>query len=274
MVIWPLAALAAPPEIGASRYRMPSFSRRASSATDQFGSTVEHITNRLPGRMWAATPSSPNSTASVCAALTTTETTTSQRAPSSASVSQALPPSWAKSCTTSRRRSNTWGAWPARRSDCAMPRPMAPRPTRPTQGCGVLLMWNVLFLSAVEPRPRPPAQGHGMDLSCHHTNWEAAQRHGRTLMLLAWRARLDQRARQPRPFLLPEHRVGLPDAADGVVHVRLGSLARGHEVAGLDGVGNTGMLARDLAGEVIAARLVGPRHADRALQEAMQDRKS
>ena len=49
MVISPLAALAAPPEIGASRYRMPFSARRFSSAIDQPGSTVEHITKTLPG---------------------------------------------------------------------------------------------------------------------------------------------------------------------------------------------------------------------------------
>ena len=54
----------------------PAPSRRASSAIDQFGSTVEHITKTLPGRIAAARAvASPNSTASVCAALTTTETT-------------------------------------------------------------------------------------------------------------------------------------------------------------------------------------------------------
>ena len=57
---------------------MPASARRSSSAIDQFGSTVEHITNTLPGFIAAAAPSSPNSTASVCAALTTTQTTTSQ----------------------------------------------------------------------------------------------------------------------------------------------------------------------------------------------------
>ena len=45
IVISPLAALAAPPEIGASMYSRPWSARRFSSAIDQFGSTVEHITN-------------------------------------------------------------------------------------------------------------------------------------------------------------------------------------------------------------------------------------
>ena len=51
---------------------------RASSNTLQFGSTVEHITNTLPGFMLAAQPGvtpSPNSTAPVWAALTTTDIT-------------------------------------------------------------------------------------------------------------------------------------------------------------------------------------------------------
>jgi hypothetical protein len=74
-------------------------SRRASKATDQLGSTVEHITNTLPGFMLAAQPGvvpSPNNTASVCAALTTTDTTTSHAAPSEARESCAVPPSLVK----------------------------------------------------------------------------------------------------------------------------------------------------------------------------------
>ncbi len=47
-------------------------------ATDQAGSTVEHMTKTAPGAMAAAQPCSPNSTDSVCAAFTTTEITTSQ----------------------------------------------------------------------------------------------------------------------------------------------------------------------------------------------------
>lgn len=92
---------------------MPCAARRASSATDQFGSTVEHITNRLPGFIDAAQPGvvpSPNNTDSVCAALTTTETTMSHCAPSAASVSQATPPSRAKAWATSSRTSNTCGS--------------------------------------------------------------------------------------------------------------------------------------------------------------------
>ncbi len=59
---------------------MPFSARRFSSAIDQPGSTVEHITKTLPAFMAAAAPPSPNKTASVCAALTTTLITTSQAA--------------------------------------------------------------------------------------------------------------------------------------------------------------------------------------------------
>src|SRR6218665_1364227 len=58
---------------------MPAWPNRSSSAADQCGSTVEHMTKVLPGFMAAAAPPAPNSTDSVCAALTTTLTTTAPR---------------------------------------------------------------------------------------------------------------------------------------------------------------------------------------------------
>src|SRR5450830_23148 len=84
---------------------MPSAARRASSAIDQFGSTVEHMTNTLPRFMAAAQPPAPNSTLSVCAALTTTDTMTLHCAASSAGDAQATPPSAAKACAASPRTS-------------------------------------------------------------------------------------------------------------------------------------------------------------------------
>src|SRR6218665_2377062 len=60
---------------------MPAWPNRSSSAADQCGSTVEHMTKVLPGFMAAAAPPAPNSTDSVCAASTTTLTTTPQAAP-------------------------------------------------------------------------------------------------------------------------------------------------------------------------------------------------
>ncbi len=99
---------------------------------DTLGSTVEHITNTLPGRIASATPPLPNSTSSVCAALTTTDTTTSQARASAAALALAVPPSRANVSATPGRTSNTCTSKPARRSDCAMPLPMAPRPITPT----------------------------------------------------------------------------------------------------------------------------------------------
>ena len=69
---------------------------------------MEHITKTLPGFIAAAQPPSPNSTLSVCAALTTTLTMTSQCCASSAGVAQATPPSAAKASATPGRASTTW----------------------------------------------------------------------------------------------------------------------------------------------------------------------
>src|SRR6218665_1521594 len=71
---------------------MPAWPNRSSSAADQCGSTVEHMTKVLPGFMAAAAPPAPNSTDSVCAASTTTLTTTAQAAATSAGLFHATPP--------------------------------------------------------------------------------------------------------------------------------------------------------------------------------------
>jgi hypothetical protein len=65
-------------------------------------------------------------------ALTTTDKTTSHAAPKEASVSCADPPPLANAAATSRRTSNTCTLCPARRSEAAMPEPMAPKPIKPT----------------------------------------------------------------------------------------------------------------------------------------------
>src|SRR6218665_821690 len=62
---------------------MPAWPNRSSSAADQCGSTVEHMTKVLPGFMAAAAPPAPNSPDSVCAPSTTTLTTTPQAPPTS-----------------------------------------------------------------------------------------------------------------------------------------------------------------------------------------------
>src|SRR6185369_17017026 len=71
---------------------MPRSARRDSSAADHAGSSVEHMTKTLPGRIAAAQPPSPNRTVSVWAALITTLTITSHSDASSAGQAHATPP--------------------------------------------------------------------------------------------------------------------------------------------------------------------------------------
>ena len=107
---------------------MPSCASRDSSAADQAGSTVEHITKTLPGFIASAQPPSPNSTLSVCAALITTLTMTSQCCASSAGEAQATPPSLAKESATPGRASTAWTG--SRRGAATAP---CRRPSRPVQ---------------------------------------------------------------------------------------------------------------------------------------------
>jgi hypothetical protein len=90
------------------------------------------MTKTLLGRIAAAQPPSPNRTSSVCEALTTTLTITSHFAASSAALAQAMPPSAAKASATPGRRSTTCTLQPARRSERAIPPPIAPSPIKPT----------------------------------------------------------------------------------------------------------------------------------------------
>jgi hypothetical protein len=99
IVIWPAGGLGGAAGDGRVQVQQAhGLEPGASSATDQRGSTVEHITKTLPGCSAAATAPLPKSTSSVCAALTTTETTTPQCAATSAGLAQAVPPSAAKAC--------------------------------------------------------------------------------------------------------------------------------------------------------------------------------
>ena len=131
-VICPLAALAAPPDTGASIMPMPIAASRAASDSANSGATVALAITTDPARIAPAAPPSPSSTPSVCCAFTTSVSTTSQAAPSSAGVAQATPPSAAKAANTSRRTSQAWVRNPARSSDRATPMPIAPRPMTPT----------------------------------------------------------------------------------------------------------------------------------------------
>ena len=100
------------------------------------GGTVAHEITTAPGRRCATIPPSsrpcpPNSTASVCAAFSTTETTASSE-PATSAASPASPPSARSRSTASGFRSTPWTRCPARRSEPAMPKPMEPRPKRAT----------------------------------------------------------------------------------------------------------------------------------------------
>src|SRR6185369_1575486 len=130
---------------------MPRCARRDSSAADHAGSTVEHITKTLPGSIAPAQPPSPNRTVSVWAALITTLTITSHRDASSAGEAHATPPSAAKVSATPGRTSTTWTRQPARRSERAIPPPIAPSPITPTLSsmpisyCGELILLSYNF---------------------------------------------------------------------------------------------------------------------------------
>ena len=54
----------------------------------------------------------------------------------------ATPPSAANFCATSARTSNTFTTWPARRNDCAMPMPIAPKPMTPTDKRALIRLFS------------------------------------------------------------------------------------------------------------------------------------
>ena len=76
-----------------------------------------------------------------------------------------------------------------------------------------------------------------------------------------------ERAGQAVTLLLPEGRIGLLDAGDGVVHVAGGCAPRAGRVAGLDGLGNGFVLGVHLARKIAPPRLVGARHPRHAAQK-------
>ena len=104
-MIWPAAAFAAPPEMGASKYKNPELFRRFSSKADQLGSTVEHMIKSDFGFISFTAPCSPNRMVSVCSALTTTLMMMSDTFASSEGVLNATPPANAKFSATSNRTS-------------------------------------------------------------------------------------------------------------------------------------------------------------------------
>ena len=81
-----------------------------------------------PGVIAAAAPSSPNRADSVCAALTTTQRTTSAPVAASAGVLAEFPPRAANRVTVSTFRSYPVTEKPSRSSEDAIPDPIDPRP--------------------------------------------------------------------------------------------------------------------------------------------------
>ena len=132
MVISPDAARAAPPDTGASSICSPAASMRWPSSIAKSGATVALAITTPPGFMPATAPCAPNSTASVCTALTTSVMTTSHCAPRSAGFAQGMPPSAAKRSSTALRKSHACTLKPARSNEWATPSPIAPRPMTPT----------------------------------------------------------------------------------------------------------------------------------------------
>ena len=142
IVISPVAALAAPPETGASIIRMPRSASRGAQALGVVGWHRDAHDEHAARRIAAPRRCSPNSTVSVCSAFTTSTMTTSQAPPSSAGPAQATAPASTSDCTTSGRTSHTRTGKPARSRDFATPPPIEPSPITPTLG---------LFMSASSP---------------------------------------------------------------------------------------------------------------------------
>ena len=114
------------------------------------------MSSTLPLRMVPAAPCSPNSTVSVCSALSTSTMTTSQAAPTSAGLAQATAPAATNDCTTSGRTSHTRTGKSARSSDLATPPPIEPSPMTPTLG---LFMRPTLFCAVDDRRSRSWCSG-------------------------------------------------------------------------------------------------------------------
>ena len=96
-VMVPACAPTRPPDTGESSIRKPASAMRLPSARAASGATVAQHRITVPGRSLARQPLSPNSTASVCAALMTNTTTASMSAGSSAGDPTAAPPAAANS---------------------------------------------------------------------------------------------------------------------------------------------------------------------------------
>src|SRR5580704_16676301 len=95
---------------------------------------VAEETSTAPAGIASTAPSGPSRMASVCAALTTTDTTMSVRSAASAGVAAPCPPAATKRSTVAGLTSPPVTSSPARSSAVAMPKPIEPRPMTATRG--------------------------------------------------------------------------------------------------------------------------------------------
>jgi hypothetical protein len=105
--------------------------------------SVAEETKTPPLANAAAPPCGPNRIASVCAAVTTTETTAAVSLAVSAGVAAPWPPAAANRAAAAGSTSHPVTAKPARSSDYAMPTPIDPRPITAMR-CAVIALsrWN------------------------------------------------------------------------------------------------------------------------------------
>ncbi len=153
-VMSPMAALAAPPEIGPSMKRSPASRMGRARARTASGAQVAHWTTTEPGVIAATAPASPKSAACACSALTTTQKRTSACAPTSAGEVAIRPPFSAKLCAAAGLGSKPQVSIPARTSEAAMPSPMEPKPTTPARMVCVVISRVLPPLSNDAPIPR------------------------------------------------------------------------------------------------------------------------
>mmetsp|Transcript_29381 Transcript_29381/g.75425 ORF Transcript_29381/g.75425 Transcript_29381/m.75425 type:complete len:285 (+) Transcript_29381:197-1051(+) len=132
MVREPAAARATPPDTGASTNSSPR-PIDASCAAMRFaalGGTVEHSTTTAP----SASPAAASAiTASACSALTTISTRCVAPAEASATLAAVCPPAAAKRSSEGAHTSKARTGRPAPRRTVAIPEPIAPSPTKPTE---------------------------------------------------------------------------------------------------------------------------------------------
>ena len=129
----PSRARAGPPDIGASMQPMPRSPRRAAIASVLAGPSVGQRTTQAPApRAPCTSPSSPNRTASHCAASTTATITTGCAAASAAGVACAAAPARTHSASRAGSMSRTPTVQPSSHRRSAIAPPMLPTPMKPT----------------------------------------------------------------------------------------------------------------------------------------------